>query len=40
MVDGRLRAVIDRVHDFDEVPAAFARLIAGEAQGKLVIRTG
>ena len=34
----RLQPVIDRVHEFDDAPAAFARLEAGRHVGKIVIR--
>jgi len=37
---GTLRPVIDRSYPLDEVPAALRRMMAGEAQGKLLIAVG
>lgn len=38
MVEGKARSVIDEVFDFENVPAAFAKLRRGRAKGKIVIR--
>ncbi|KAH6654805.1 hypothetical protein BKA67DRAFT_566268 [Truncatella angustata] len=40
MVDGRVRAVIDEKFDWENVPAALAKLRRGRTQGKIVIQVG
>lgn len=38
--EGKLRAVVDQVFPWDEVHAAFAKLMSGRAKGKLVVTVG
>jgi NADPH:quinone reductase-like Zn-dependent oxidoreductase len=38
--DGRVRAIVDSVHAMERYPEALARLLSGDAFGKVVLRVG
>ncbi|KAM0283514.1 hypothetical protein ACHAQH_002465 [Verticillium albo-atrum] len=38
MAEGKVKAVVDGVYPWEDVPAAYARLRQGHAKGKIVVR--